>query len=132
MIKRFKVWTYKEGQRPLTHVGPMNCIYSIEGHFIDEMGNGESPFMAQHHDEAHVFFLPVSVVNIVKYIYMPVTDYRRDRMVRVFKDYVNLIADRYPHWNRSKGADHFMLSCHDWVSTYLKHTTMCYIEVIHF
>ncbi|XP_024179416.1 probable glycosyltransferase At5g11130 [Rosa chinensis] len=114
MIKRFKVWSYKEGQLPLTHVGPMDCIYSIEGHFIDEMGNGKSPFMAQHHDEAHVYFLPVSVANIVKYIYMPVTDWHRARMVRVVKDYVNLIADRYPHWNRSKGADHFMLSCHDW------------------
>ncbi|XP_050385891.1 probable glycosyltransferase At5g11130 [Argentina anserina] len=92
----------------------MDCIYSIEGHFMDEMGNGKWPYLAQHHDEAHAFFLPLSVVNIVKYIYMPVIDWHRARMVRVVKDYVNLIADRYPHWNRSKGADHFMLSCHDW------------------
>ncbi|KAL6226274.1 hypothetical protein ACLB2K_000237 [Fragaria x ananassa] len=95
MMKRFKVWTFKEGQLPLTHVGPMDCIYSIEGHFIDEMGNGKSPFMAQHHHEAHAYFIPVSVVNIVKYIYMPVTDWHRRRMVRVVKDYVNLIADRW-------------------------------------
>ncbi|XP_022135540.1 probable glycosyltransferase At5g20260 [Momordica charantia] len=114
MVKRFKVWAYKEGEQPLVHDGPMKHIYSIEGHFIDEMDGGKSPFSARHPDEAHVFFLPISIVFIVDYIYKPITTYARDRLVRIFTDYVNVVADKYPYWNRSRGADHFMASCHDW------------------
>ncbi|XP_050272021.1 probable glycosyltransferase At5g20260 [Quercus robur] len=114
MVKRFKVWAYKEGEQPLVHDGPTKNIYSIEGHFIDEMESGKSTFMALHPDEAHVFFLPISVTYIVEYIYMPVTDYARDRLVRIVTDYIYTVADRYPYWNRSSGADHFFVSCHDW------------------
>ncbi|KAI3947202.1 hypothetical protein MKX01_019855 [Papaver californicum] len=77
MEKRLKVWTYKEGELPLFHEGPLNNIYSTEGQFIDEMESGASQFSAQHPDQAHVFFLPFSVA-------------------------------RYPFWNRSAGANHFM------------------------
>ncbi|XP_022960745.1 probable glycosyltransferase At5g20260 isoform X1 [Cucurbita moschata] len=114
MVKRFKVWTYKEGEQPLIHDGPMKNIYSIEGHFIDEMDSGKSPFSAQNPDEAHVFFLPVSIAYIIEYIYTPITTYARDRLIRIFKDYVTVVANRYPYWNRTRGADHFMASCHDW------------------
>lgn len=124
MVKRFKVWPYKEGERPLVHDGPLNNIYSIEGHFIDEVESKGSPFRAQDPDEAHVFFLPISVASIVHFIYLPITaaaDYSRDRLRRVVTDYVHIVAKKYPYWNRSNGADHFMVSCHDWVSIILLH-----------
>ncbi|CAB4288685.1 unnamed protein product [Prunus armeniaca] len=117
MVKRFKVWSYKEGEQPLVHFGPVNNIYGIEGQFIDEIEREESPFRATHPDEAHTFFLPVSVANIVHYVYMPITrkqDYYRDRLQRVVMDYIGVVANKYPYWNRSNGADHFMASCHDW------------------
>ncbi|XP_021899304.1 probable glycosyltransferase At5g20260 isoform X2 [Carica papaya] len=114
MIKKFKIWTYKEGIGPLIHSGPMKGIYGIEGQFIDEMENGNSKFMARHPDEAHVFFLPVSIVYIVHFIYVPITTYARDRLMRIFNDYVYVVAKKYEYWNITKGADHFMLSCHDW------------------
>ncbi|KAL9442181.1 hypothetical protein AB3S75_020652 [Citrus x aurantiifolia] len=114
MLKRFKIWAYREGELPIVHVGPTKHIYAIEGHFIDEMESGLSPFMARHPDEAHAFFVPISVTYIVEYVYRPITDYHRDRLVRIFNDYLRVVADKYPYWNRSAGADHFMVSCHDW------------------
>ncbi|KAH7574378.1 hypothetical protein JRO89_XS03G0288400 [Xanthoceras sorbifolium] len=114
MMKRFKIWAYREGERPMVHTGPMKHIYAIEGQFIDELESGLSPFMARHPDEAHVFFVPVSVAYIVEYIYLPITTYDRERLVRIFTDYLSVVANKYPYWNRSTGADHFMVSCHDW------------------
>lgn len=117
MVKRFKIWVYREGETPMVHNGPMKHIYSIEGQFIDEMESGKSPFLASNHDEAHAFFLPISVAYIVEFVYLPITTYHRERLVRIFKDYVTVVANKYPYWNRSRGGDHFMVSCHDWVRT---------------
>ncbi|XP_050213183.1 probable glycosyltransferase At5g20260 [Mercurialis annua] len=130
MMKRLKIWVYKEGERPLIHSGPMKDIYSIEGQFIDEMETEESPFMAQNPEEAHLFFLPISVAHIVEYVYKPITSYDRGKLVRTIKDYVNVVADKYPYWNRSNGADHFMVSCHDWAPEFSKDDPDLYKNII--
>lgn len=119
MVKRFKVWVYKEGEQPLVHDGPVNDIYAIEGQFIDEMdNNNRNPFKARNPDQALAFFLPFSMVNVVHYVYKPyksLSDYSRERLQRLVEDYIGVVADKYAYWNRSHGADHFLLSCHDWV-----------------
>ncbi|XP_056162443.1 probable glycosyltransferase At3g42180 [Syzygium oleosum] len=117
MMKRFKIWTYREGDQPLVHYGPMRGLYGIEGQFIDEMEDKRNPFRARHPDEAHAFFLPFSVANVIRYVYEPIltmSDYSRERLQRFARDYIGVVADRYGYWNRSGGADHFMVSCHDW------------------
>ncbi|GAV60530.1 Exostosin domain-containing protein, partial [Cephalotus follicularis] len=114
MIKQFRVWAYKEGEQPLFHKGPLNNIYAIEGQIIDELGSVKSPFLARHPDEALAFFLPVSIVNIVRFVYKPYSNYSRVRLQNIVKDYIDVISTRYSYWNRSSGADHFLVSCHDW------------------
>ncbi|GLT69956.1 hypothetical protein SLA2020_420650 [Shorea laevis] len=114
MEKRLPLWSYKEGDPPLFHTGPMNDIYSVEGQLIDELTSADSPFLARHPDEALAFFLPVSIVNIVCFVYRPYTNYSRDSLQNIVKDYITLVAGRYPYFNRSSGVDHFLVSCHDW------------------
>jgi len=113
MEKQFKIYVYKEGEPPLFHDGPCKSIYSMEGSFIYEIET-DTRFRTNNPDKAHVFYLPFSVVKMVRYVY--------ERNSRDFspirntvKDYINLVGDKYPYWNRSIGADHFILSCHDWV-----------------
>ncbi|KAI8007819.1 putative glycosyltransferase [Camellia lanceoleosa] len=65
-------------------------------------------------DQALVFFLPFSVVMMVQHLYVPgALEYHA--IVRAVVDYIDIVARRHPFWNRSLGADHLMLSCHDWV-----------------
>ncbi|CAN0824357.1 Probable glycosyltransferase At3g07620 [Linum grandiflorum] len=113
MEKLFKIFVYKEGEPPLFHDGPCKNIYSTEGLFINLIETDHTNFTTRNPDEAHVYFLPFSVVRIVHYLFLPLV---RDKAVleRTIVDYVSIISHKYPFWNRSLGADHFMLSCHDW------------------
>ncbi|KAK1417223.1 hypothetical protein QVD17_26348 [Tagetes erecta] len=115
MKKTFKIWTYKEGDIPLMHNGPMKYIYSVEGDFIEEMERKGNTMAARDPDEAHVFFIPISITNIVYYLYKPDEAFGfLERMQAIVEDYIRVIKDKYPYWNRSNGADHFFVSCHDW------------------
>ncbi|KAJ0087885.1 hypothetical protein Patl1_32312 [Pistacia atlantica] len=92
MEKQFKVFVYEEGEPPVFHDGPCKSIYSMEGNFIYAMECGKD-------------WSNLSMCGI-RMILVPIR--------KTVVDYVNLIASRYPYWNRSLGADHFMLACHDW------------------
>ncbi|KAF6156246.1 hypothetical protein GIB67_030249 [Kingdonia uniflora] len=112
MEKTFKIFVYKEGDLPIFHNGPCKNIYSIEGRFIDQM-EVETKFRTFDPDKAHVYFLSFSVTKMVQYLYeLGSWDYGAIKTTVV--DYLGVIAEKYPYWNRSLGADHFMLSCHDW------------------
>ncbi|XP_051132355.1 probable glycosyltransferase At5g03795 [Andrographis paniculata] len=113
MEKNFKVYVYEEGEHPIFHNGPCGSIYSIEGYFIYQLEI--SNFRTRDPKKAHVFFLPFSVASIVHYIFDSTVRKHRWRPLRkTVKDYVDLVARKYPFWNMSLGYDHFMLSCHDW------------------
>lgn len=116
MESQFKIYVYEEGEPPLFHYGPCTNIYAMEGLFLNFM-EVDTRFRTYDPDQAHVFFLPFSVVMILKHLFHPVI---RDKAVlgRTIGDYVQTISSKYPYWNRSLGADHFMLSCHDWVNFY--------------
>ncbi|XAR55302.1 Xylogalacturonan beta-1,3-xylosyltransferase [Bertholletia excelsa] len=113
MEKRFKVYVYEEGELPVVHDGPCKDIYASEGRFIHEMEFGGNTFRTKDPRLAHVYFMPFSVTWMVKYLYMP-TSRNRTPLTDFVSDYVRIISTRHPFWNRTHGADHFMLSCHDW------------------
>ncbi|KAJ0248570.1 glycosyltransferase [Hirschfeldia incana] len=112
MEKRFKVYVYEEGEPPLVHDGPCKSVYAVEGRFIMEMEKSRTKFRTYDPDQAHVYFLPFSVTLLVKYLYEGNFD---ATPLRTFaSDYISLISSNHPFWNRTSGADHFMLACHDW------------------
>ncbi|XP_073066708.1 probable glycosyltransferase At5g03795 [Primulina eburnea] len=112
MEKQFKVYVYGEGEQPIFHNGPCGSIYSMEGNFIYKMET--TKFRTREPENAHVFFLPFSVASIVHFIYNKSPKDHWLPMKQTVKDYVYLVSKKYPYWNRSLGADHFMLACHDW------------------
>ncbi|WJZ99782.1 hypothetical protein VitviT2T_018198 [Vitis vinifera] len=112
MEKLFKIYVYEEGEPPMFHNGPCKSIYSTEGRFIHEMEKG-SVYRTTDPDQALLYFLPFSVVMMVQYLYVP-DSHEIHAIEKTVIDYINLISHNHPFWNRSLGADHFMLSCHDW------------------
>lgn len=126
MEKRFKVYVYEEGEPPIFHDGPCKSIYAMEGSFIFHMEMTE--FRTRDPAKAHIFFLPISSTMMVRFISDRKSRDHWGPMKRTLKDYVNLVASRYPFWNRSLGADHFIVACHDWVgksiSQFLVEVTM--------
>ncbi|XP_057510230.1 probable glycosyltransferase At5g25310 [Actinidia eriantha] len=113
MERRLKVYVYEEGEVPIVHDGPCKNIYSTEGRFIHEMEHGNSRFRTMDADRAHVYFMPFSVAWMVKYLYQPLS-YNQSPLRDFVADYVRVVSTKHPFWNRTHGADHFMLSCHDW------------------
>ncbi|KAK4345759.1 hypothetical protein RND71_035935 [Anisodus tanguticus] len=111
MEKKFKVYVYNEGEPPVYHFGPCKHTYAIEGYFIQAME--VSKFRTEDPNKAHVYFLPLSVTMLTQFIYV-VDSHEWGLMKNTAMDYVNVISQKYPYWNRSLGADHFMLACHDW------------------
>ncbi|GMN56968.1 hypothetical protein TIFTF001_026081 [Ficus carica] len=72
---RFKLWIYKVGKQSLVHDEPVNNIYGVEGHFIDEMESRKSHFMAHPPNEAHVFFILDSIAKITNILYCALITY---------------------------------------------------------
>ncbi|TXG55594.1 hypothetical protein EZV62_020850 [Acer yangbiense] len=112
MEKLFKIYVYEEGELPLFHDGPCKDIYSSEGLLFRDL-EFYNIYRTKDYDKAMVFFLPFSVTKLVQYLYVP-GEYKLPDIGRTVVDYINTISIKYPFWNRSLGADHFMLACHDW------------------
>ena len=131
MEKEFKVFVYEEGEPPLFHNGPCKSIYSMEGNFIHEIEMNRQ-FRTKDPQKAHVFFLPFSVTMLVRYVYVRDShDFSPIRQTVI--DYLDVVSGKYPFWNRSLGADHFMLSCHDWVRPLLfTHNFFFFFRIVSF
>ncbi|XP_038709889.1 probable glycosyltransferase At5g03795 [Tripterygium wilfordii] len=75
--------------------------FSTEMFFYYHLNFSER-FYTDDDAEAHMFFIPLTCFQI-----------GRTRNYTNAENYVRHIINEYPHWNRSKGVDHFLLTCCD-------------------
>ncbi|OIW03043.1 hypothetical protein TanjilG_20971 [Lupinus angustifolius] len=112
MEETLKVYIYKEGDKPILHSPFFTGIYSSEGWFMKLM-EANTRFVTHDPKKANLFYLPYSSRNLVDALYVE-GSHSHDKLIQFLHDYVNMIAAKHPFWNRTRGADHFLVACHDW------------------
>lgn len=114
MEQILKVYIYAEGARPVFHTPVLKGIYASEGWFMKLLKRNKK-FVTKNPKKAHLFYLPFSSRMLEETLYVPDSHSRRN-LVRYLSDYLDVIIQRHNFWNRTAGADHFLVACHDWVS----------------
>ncbi|GAB4858512.1 hypothetical protein Ancab_009991 [Ancistrocladus abbreviatus] len=112
MERILKVYVYKEGEKPIFHQPKLGGLYASEGWFMKLIEKSRH-FLVKDPRKAHLFYLPFSS----EMLRTPLYEEKSPRMKKLEKyliHYVNLIKNRYQFWNRTGGADHFFVACHDW------------------
>ncbi|GER54264.1 exostosin family protein [Striga asiatica] len=109
--KNFRIYVYEDGDPPLFHYSKSLGILGIEGILIHQIEI--SKFRTRDPENAHVYFIPLSVQSIATYAYV-IHNRAWSPLQDIARDYVRLISSKYPYWNRTLGHDHFILGCHDW------------------
>lgn len=125
MEQILKVYVYRDGPRPIFHTPQLSGIYSSEGWFMKLMESSRQ-FVVADPEKAHLFYLPYSARQLELAMYVPESHNLRPLSIYL-RDHINSIAARYPFWNRTRGADHFLVACHDWGP----YTTTAHDELLH-
>ncbi|MFQ6650919.1 hypothetical protein Gotur_022607 [Gossypium turneri] len=112
MENTLKVYVYKEGKRPIVHTPVLRGIYASEGWFMKQLETNKK-FVTKKPRDAHLFYLPFSSRMLEETLYVP-DSHSHKNLIEYLKNYVDTIAAKYPFWNRTEGADHFLVACHDW------------------
>ncbi|KAA3469095.1 putative glycosyltransferase [Gossypium australe] len=107
-----KVYIYRDGKKPIFHQPRLNGIYASEGWFMKLM-EANREFVTKEPEKAHLFYLPYSSRQLELALYVRNSHNLRP-LSKCLRDYVNMIASKYPFWNRTHGSDHFLVACHDW------------------
>ncbi|XP_010421440.1 PREDICTED: probable glycosyltransferase At3g07620 [Camelina sativa] len=113
MEKMLKVYVYKEGDKPIMHSPILRGIYASEGWFMKIIESNNNKFVTKDPAKAHLFYLPFSSRMLEVTLYVQDSHSHRN-LIKYLKDYIDFIAVKYPFWNRTSGADHFLAACHDW------------------
>ncbi|KAA8525260.1 hypothetical protein F0562_007115 [Nyssa sinensis] len=112
MENMLKVYIYKEGEKPIFHQSILEGIYAAEGWFL-KLLEANKQFVTENPIKAHLFYLPFSSRLLELTLYVR-HSHSRDNLIQYMKNYVDMLAAKYPFWNRTDGADHFVTACHDW------------------
>ncbi|CAN1288430.1 Probable glycosyltransferase At5g03795, partial [Linum perenne] len=107
MEENFKVYIYTDGDPKTFYQTPRKLTgkYASEGYFFQNIR--ESKFRTKDPDQAHLFFIPISCHKMRG----KGTSY--ENMTIIVQNYVDSLIVKYPYWNRTLGADHFFVTCHD-------------------
>ncbi|KAM7529377.1 hypothetical protein LguiB_032787 [Lonicera macranthoides] len=107
MEKKFKVYIYTDGDPNTFYQTPRKLTgkYASEGYFFQNIR--ESMFRSGNPDQADLFFIPISCHKMRG----KGTSY--ENMTIIVQNYVDSLISKYPYWNRTLGADHFFVTCHD-------------------
>ncbi|GLU01448.1 hypothetical protein SLE2022_187550 [Rubroshorea leprosula] len=118
MEEKLRVYIYREGKRPILHQPFFKGIYASEGWFMRQLETNKK-FVTKNPKEAHLFYLPFSSRKLRQTLYVA-DSHSRENLIQFLKNYVDMIASKYPFWNRTEGADHFLVACHDWAPSETK------------
>jgi hypothetical protein len=113
MERTLKVYVYRDGSKPIFHQPILKGLYASEGWFMKLM-EGNRRFVVKDPRKAHLFYMPFSS-RMLEYTLYVRNSHNRTNLRQYLKDYSEKIAAKYPYWNRTGGADHFLVACHDWV-----------------
>lgn len=119
MERILKVYVYKEGEKPIFHQPIMKGLYASEGWFMKLM-EGKNKFVVKDPRKAHLFYLPFSSRMLEHSLYVR-NSHNRTNLRQYLKEYSEKIAAKYRFWNRTGGADHFLVACHDWAPYETRH-----------
>ncbi|KAL5572611.1 hypothetical protein UlMin_022208 [Ulmus minor] len=114
MERMLKVYIYREGEKPIFHQPIMTGVYASEGWFMKLMEENKN-FIVQNPKKATLFYLPFSSQMLRIMFSEQKSNNNRKDLEKYLSSYLNLIAGKYSFWNRTGGADHFLVACHDWV-----------------
>jgi len=113
MERMLKIYTYKDGEKPIFHQPKLRGLYAAEGWFMKLLARSKH-FSVRDPKRAHLFYLPFSSEILRSTLYGE-DSHSMKNLERYLTDYVNLIKKKYRFWNGTGGADHFFVACHDWV-----------------
>ncbi|XWS17314.1 hypothetical protein CRYUN_Cryun33cG0056600 [Craigia yunnanensis] len=119
MERVLKVYVYKDGKKPIFHLPILKGLYASEGWFMKLM-QGNKRFVVKDPRRAHMFYMPFSS-RMLEYTLYVRNSHNRTNLHQFMKDYTENIAAKYPYFNRTGGADHFLVACHDWAPYETRH-----------
>ncbi|KAL2929075.1 hypothetical protein RDABS01_034486 [Bienertia sinuspersici] len=119
MERLLKIYVYKEGEKPIFHHPKLRGLYAAEGWFMKLIERSKH-FIVRDARKAHLYYLPFSSGTLRTALHDKKSASVKD-LEHYLADYVNLIKTRYHFWNRTRGADHFFIACHDWGSRITRH-----------
>ncbi|MED6220709.1 hypothetical protein PIB30_047468 [Stylosanthes scabra] len=119
MERTLKVYIYKDGNKPIFHQPILKGLYASEGWFMKLMEENKQ-FVVKDPAKAHLFYMPFSARMLEFSLYVR-NSHNRTNLRSFLKDYTDSISAKYPYFNRTGGADHFLVACHDWAPYETRH-----------